>query len=126
MRCSDGVLRRECYVAGLGPDGAGVAGLARGRIGDRVFEDSGKLAGLVVEDFLRRAAFSAPAGGPEKGFFARLLLQSSGAFCLVCPRFNIKQVALSARESQAVSRVELDHVGATPAQVQCAQKAIAG
>ena len=74
---SDALLRRGAAArvvrGGLRPDRAGMAGVVRGRIGDLVFQDFGNLGGLVVENFFRMAAFSAPAGGSEKGFFARPL-----------------------------------------------------
>ena len=53
-------------------------------------------------------------------------LRSTGIVCVASPCFNIKEVILNTKKMQIVSDTELTGVGATPEEMERAQRAVSG
>jgi Domain of unknown function (DUF6748) len=124
-RCSDGLLRPRCYVAGAVdarrrpvsraiPTGS----LANADIRSSHFGDFGELGVLIVEAVFAPVGRVTPTGG-----FVRLV--DTGIRCVRAPCFFVRKVELNSAGAAMVSGVDLRAAGLAGAELARAEAALA-
>ena len=131
--CLDGVFRDECYVSEidwsslkLGTDELEKVKnehvsriIVRGPIVPVEFPGLGEFGELKVKE-----AFIAATDAPAKGAFVGL--KDNGIVCITTPCFSTDRFVLNKPSSSQVSSIDLSQTGATPKQIEAAQKEILG
>ncbi len=129
--CADGVFRNECYVSSIDWSSLNVENdqlakvqsqtnsrlILRGNLVPEQFDGFGEFGKLKVKE-----AFLAATNAPAKGTF--VALKDNGIVCVTTPCFSTDRLVLNKPNSSTVSSFDLSQVGATPAQIEAAEKAI--
>ena len=121
--CADGSQQASCYVASADfgalqapPNSASGEVVVRGRITADEYPGFGNLGRLIVESAWTGATLQTVIGT----FFR---IRNLGIVCVTAPCFSIEARVLNQSAILALSRLDLDAVDATPAQLAAAQAA---
>lgn len=129
--CFDGVFRKECYVSSIDWSSLNVGYdqlakfqsqtdsrlILRGNLVPEKFDGFEEFAKLQVKE-----VFVAATKAPAKGTFVGL--KDNGIVCVTIPCFSTDNLVLNQPNRSTISSFDLSQVGATPEQLEAANKAI--